>query len=104
MQGRRSDCQALQPVRLPYKRLGVSIALMAFNPCHSERSEESLIFSMSSAPFEITVSVMPGDIDEQNHVNNTVYLRWVQEVATAHWRATADVGSTGEHRLGRVAA
>src|SRR5258705_13846841 len=44
---------------------------------------------MSSTPFEITVSVMPGDIDEQNHVNNTVYLRWVQEVATAHWRAVA---------------
>ena len=44
---------------------------------------------MSSTPFEMTVSVMPGDIDEQNHVNNTVYLRWVQEVATAHWRAVA---------------
>jgi acyl-CoA thioester hydrolase len=44
---------------------------------------------MSSAAFEMTVSVMPGDIDEQNHVNNTVYLRWVQEVATAHWRAIA---------------
>jgi acyl-CoA thioester hydrolase len=54
-------------------------------------AKKSLIFSMSSASFEITVSVMPGDIDEQNHVNNTVYLRWVQEVATAHWRATADV-------------
>src|SRR5215208_1151924 len=44
---------------------------------------------MSSAPFEITVSVMPGDIDGQNHVNNAVYLRWVQEVATAHWQAIA---------------
>ena len=44
---------------------------------------------MSSAPFEMTVSVMPADIDEQDHVNNTVYLRWVQEVATAHWRAIA---------------
>ena len=32
---------------------------------------------------------MPADIDEQDHVNNTVYLRWVQEVATAHWRAIA---------------
>ena len=32
---------------------------------------------------------MPEDIDEQNHVNNTVYLRWVQEVATAHWEAIA---------------
>ena len=29
------------------------------------------------------------DIDEQNHVNNTVYLRWVQEVATAHWKSLA---------------
>lgn len=35
------------------------------------------------------VQVLPSDIDEQNHVNNTVYLRWVQEVATAHWRAIA---------------
>ena len=38
----------------------------------------------------MTVSVMPGDIDEQNHVNNAVYLRWIQEVATAHWRAIAN--------------
>jgi acyl-CoA thioester hydrolase len=44
---------------------------------------------MSCAPFEMMVSVSPGDIDEQDHVNNTVYLRWVQEVATAHWRAVA---------------
>jgi acyl-CoA thioester hydrolase len=44
---------------------------------------------MSSAPFEMTVSVLPDDIDEQNHVNNTVYLRWVQDIATAHWRAIA---------------
>jgi acyl-CoA thioester hydrolase len=35
------------------------------------------------------VLVFPGDIDEQNHVNNTVYLRWLQDVATAHWRAVA---------------
>ena len=44
---------------------------------------------MSSAPFEMTISVLPEDIDGQNHVNNTVYLRWVQEVATAHWQAVA---------------
>jgi len=37
----------------------------------------------------MTVPVLPNDIDEQNHVNNTVYLRWVQDVATAHWRALA---------------
>jgi acyl-CoA thioester hydrolase len=37
----------------------------------------------------MTVAVLPADIDEQNHVNNTVYLRWVQEVATAHWKSLA---------------
>ena len=44
---------------------------------------------MPSIPFEMIVPVLPVDIDEQNHVNNTVYLRWIQEVATAHWRAVA---------------
>src|SRR5213594_4320448 len=44
---------------------------------------------MSSARFEMIVPVLRGDIDEQNHVNNTVYLRWVQDVATAHWRSVA---------------
>ena len=37
----------------------------------------------------MTVDVRSGDIDEQNHVNNTVYLRWVQDVAIAHWRSLA---------------
>ena len=44
---------------------------------------------MSSSPFETIVPVVAADIDEQNHVNNTVYVRWVQDIATAHWRAIA---------------
>jgi acyl-CoA thioester hydrolase len=39
--------------------------------------------------FELSVSVLADDIDELGHVNNTVYLRWVQDAATAHWRAIA---------------
>lgn len=39
--------------------------------------------------YKLVVPVLPTDIDEQNHVNNTVYLRWVQEIAAAHWRAVA---------------
>jgi acyl-CoA thioester hydrolase len=39
--------------------------------------------------FTLIVTVRPEDIDGQNHVNNMVYLRWVQEIATAHWRAIA---------------
>jgi len=39
--------------------------------------------------FKLKVHVLPSDIDEQDHVNNLVYLRWVQEIASAHWRAVA---------------
>lgn len=39
----------------------------------------------------MTVPVLPADIDGQNHVNNTVYLRWIQDVATAHWQSLASV-------------
>ncbi len=41
--------------------------------------------------YELTIPVLPEDIDELGHVNNTVYVRWVQEMAIAHWRATAPV-------------
>jgi len=40
--------------------------------------------------FEIPIAVTPDDIDENNHVNNVVFLRWVYEVALAHWNACAD--------------
>jgi acyl-CoA thioester hydrolase len=39
--------------------------------------------------YKLVVPVLPGDIDEQNHVNNTVYLRWVQDIAVAHWQTVA---------------
>jgi acyl-CoA thioester hydrolase len=44
---------------------------------------------VTDLPFELTLAVQPADIDRQNHVNNTVYVRWIQEVATAHWQARA---------------
>lgn len=31
----------------------------------------------------------PADIDENGHVNNVVYLRWAQDMGTAHWRSLA---------------
>jgi acyl-CoA thioester hydrolase len=27
------------------------------------------------------------DFDANGHVNNVVYVRWIQDIATAHWRA-----------------
>jgi acyl-CoA thioester hydrolase len=39
--------------------------------------------------FEQTLRVEPVDLDDQSHVNNVVYVRWVQDTATAHWLALA---------------
>jgi acyl-CoA thioester hydrolase len=39
--------------------------------------------------YQHQIQVEATDIDELNHVNNIVYLRYVQEVAQAHWLATA---------------
>ncbi len=41
------------------------------------------------APFSIEIDVQSGDIDELNHVNNVVFVKWVQDVAIAHWMATS---------------
>ncbi|MFW2371952.1 MAG: acyl-CoA thioesterase [Gammaproteobacteria bacterium] len=40
-------------------------------------------------PYEIEIEIRPSDIDQLGHVNNVVYLKWVQDVATAHWYASA---------------
>ena len=39
----------------------------------------------SASKFSYRIQVNPEDIDQNGHVNNVVYLRWVQDVATAHW-------------------
>jgi acyl-CoA thioester hydrolase len=40
-------------------------------------------------PYLVPLEIVPADIDELGHVNNIVYLRWVQDAATLHWRAIA---------------
>ena len=45
-------------------------------------------------PFELNISIKLRDIDELGHVNNVVYLSWVQDVAVAHWAFL----TTPEHR------
>lgn len=36
--------------------------------------------------FYLPIKVVPEDIDELNHVNNIVYLRYVQDAASGHWK------------------
>jgi len=40
-------------------------------------------------PFEKQITAMPEDIDELGHVNNAVWVRWIQDLATSHWYAVA---------------
>ncbi|MBI1251588.1 MAG: acyl-CoA thioesterase [Alphaproteobacteria bacterium] len=39
--------------------------------------------------FTLPLTIAPADIDELGHVNNGVYLRWAQDIATTHWRTRA---------------
>ena len=36
-----------------------------------------------------TFTARAADIDELGHVNNAVWVRWVQDLATAHWAVAA---------------
>ena len=40
--------------------------------------------------FERRITATEADIDELGHVNNAVWVRWIQDIATGHWRAAAD--------------
>src|SRR5690348_14275081 len=46
------------------------------------------------ARFTMTVTAEPEDIDVLGHVNNAVWVKWIQDIAVAHWNAVAPA----EHR------
>lgn len=39
--------------------------------------------------YEHLIDVVEADIDGNGHVNNVVYVRWIQEATAAHWRASS---------------
>ena len=34
---------------------------------------------------EQEITVLKNDLDDLNHVNNVVYVNWIQEIAKNHW-------------------
>lgn len=44
---------------------------------------------MTTPVFEIRLTAGPEHIDELGHVNNAVWVQWIQQVAVAHWNAVA---------------
>ena len=49
---------------------------------------------MSRPVFEMALTAGPEHIDELGHVNNAVWVQWIQQVAVAHW----DAGADAEHK------
>jgi acyl-CoA thioester hydrolase len=45
---------------------------------------------MTRRTFELTFTAGPEHIDELGHVNNAVWVQWIQQVAVAHWNSVAD--------------
>jgi len=43
----------------------------------------------SAVVFELELAITPADIDALGHVNNVTYVRWIQEIAVAHWKSAA---------------
>ncbi len=37
----------------------------------------------------LTFTATPADIDAMGHVNNAVWVAWMEAIATAHWLAAA---------------
>lgn len=47
--------------------------------------------------FEHRITARPEHIDELGHVNNAVWVQWIQEVALAHWYSVADPGHQDDY-------
>ena len=43
--------------------------------------------------FSNSFIVKPEHLDEQHHVNNVIYVQWIQDVAVAHWQNVASAES-----------
>lgn len=45
---------------------------------------------MNRPVFEMALTAGPEHIDELGHVNNAIWVQWIQQVAVAHWDSVAD--------------
>ncbi|HLV08493.1 MAG TPA: acyl-CoA thioesterase, partial [Croceibacterium sp.] len=43
------------------------------------------------------ITIEPADIDHMGHVNNAVYLRWVQEAVVRYWETVAPAEAVAQH-------
>lgn len=43
------------------------------------------------------IGIEPNDIDHMGHVNNSVYLKWVQEAVVRYWERVAPADAVARH-------
>lgn len=63
--------------RIPYPGILLAKKMIKMTPHPSDKD------------YSMLIRVHHKDIDELGHVNNVVYVRWIQEVAVAHWNSLA---------------
>ncbi len=47
--------------------------------------------------FRHPVAIQPADIDHMGHVNNSVYLKWVQDAVVDYWQSVAPPDAVARH-------
>ena len=47
--------------------------------------------------FRHPIAIEPADIDHMGHVNNAVYLKWVQDAVIDYWRSVAPPDAVAAH-------
>jgi len=47
--------------------------------------------------FRFSVAIDPADIDHMGHVNNSVYLKWVQDAVVDYWKTVAPPDAVTRH-------
>jgi len=47
--------------------------------------------------FRHPIAIEPADIDHMGHVNNSVYLKWVQDAVIDYWRTVAPPDAVARH-------
>jgi acyl-CoA thioester hydrolase len=47
--------------------------------------------------FRYAIAIDPADIDHMGHVNNSVYLKWVQDAVVDYWRSIAPPDAVARH-------
>jgi acyl-CoA thioester hydrolase len=47
--------------------------------------------------YQHTICILPNDIDFMGHVNNAVYLTWVQDAVISYWQKVAPSDAVARH-------